>query len=272
MQSKTSERFMTQFGLTLLLSFVIGYSSLANSEIITPNQVNPQSAEAPLPPAYEIEVIIFENLEQKGWTEEYWPQIMDLPDTQDAFLILEEGLAPIHLKSIEKQMDSQASILNRKGMRVLYHEAWAQFTLHKQLAPKVLIEAANHYGASLLGTLQFYKNRFNHVAFDLLIERRIPEGVKEGFSENQGYEFNDIPEYWRFAFKDSRKIKQGELHYLDHPLMGILVKIEKFDGKVLMETQANTKLLAPDNMLINEPNDLSEIPLQTSAEFNLSNQ
>ena len=30
-------------------------------------------------------------------------------------------------------------------------------------------------------------------------------------------------------FNTSRRIKRGEIHYIDHPLAGVIIKIERFD-------------------------------------------
>ena len=47
------------------------------------------------------------------------------------------------------------------------------------------------------------------------------------FVQNQNITSRETPTHWRFHLKESRKIIPNELHYIDHPLFGALVKIQK---------------------------------------------
>lgn len=176
-------------------------------------------------PSYKIEVIVFENLNLKGWTEERWPDQIELPSTQNSTSIFSRNQKPLWINRRNQSLVGTEARLNKRGYRVIFHQAWSQLAYANKKAPTVLIENDQKRGSNLIGTVRLYKTRFAHVDFDLEFERRIPSKILEQFSQNQNLPTGEIPTHWRFNLKESRKIKPGELHYIDHPLFGVLVKI-----------------------------------------------
>lgn len=175
--------------------------------------------------SYAIEVIVFEHLALKGWTEEYWPEEIDRPNLQGSTSVFTRGAKPLWINKSGRSLGGSASKLNKQGYRVLFHQAWTQVAYADKKSPTVLIENDQKVGSNLVGTVRLYKTRFAHVDFDLEFERRIPVKVLEDFMKNQNLATTESPTHWRFHLKESRKIKPGELHYIDHPLFGVLVKI-----------------------------------------------
>ncbi|WP_051640697.1 CsiV family protein [Thiomicrorhabdus sp. Milos-T2] len=176
-------------------------------------------------PSYKIEVIVFENLNLKGWTEEHWPDQIELPSTENSTSIFTRNQKPLWINRRNQSLVGTEAKLNKRGYRVIFHQAWSQLAYANKKAPTVLIENDQKRGANLIGTVRLYKTRFAHVDFDLELERRIPSKILEKFAQNQGISAGEAPTHWRFNIKESRKIKPGELHYIDHPLFGVLVKI-----------------------------------------------
>jgi len=180
-------------------------------------------------PTYKIEVIVFENLNLKGWSEEYWPEDIELPVTQGSTSVLTRNQKPLWIGKRNSVLIGTARQLNKKGYRVIFHQAWSQVAYANKEAPTVLIENNQGVGSNLLGTVRLYKTRFAHVDIDLEFERRIPSKILEAFAQNQKLSSSELPTHWRFNLKESRKIKPGELHYIDHPLFGVLIKIHKYE-------------------------------------------
>lgn len=198
--------------LATLLSMTFSMTSQANTTEI---------------PTYKIEVIIFESLATKGWTEEYWSNEVDLPYTENAVSVFSTGKRPLFIESSDKEMVDKANTLNKRGYRVIFHQAWTQQAHPNKNIKPVLVEGSTKYGTNMLGTVRLYKTRYAHVNFDLNFDRRIPDSVKTLFADNQQIAIADLPEFWSFNLAESRKIKPGQLHYLDHPLFGALVRISK---------------------------------------------
>lgn len=212
---------ITSLFYLLLLAITLSAHPLKASAVDTPN--------------YTLEVIIFDTYALKSWTEEYWPENLEALNYQDnPFLTdLLSGHTvrdqanirnqPLELNSVAQKMTPA------KGYKILFHKAWSQDTGSDNQMPTLIIESAQ--GASqLAGTVKLYKSRFAHVDFDLRLERRIPERIKTEFLAQQKFNPQDIaPDSWTFQLKESRKIRPNQLHYIDHPLFGILVQL-RYNG------------------------------------------
>ncbi|GKT11625.1 MAG: hypothetical protein ISEC1_P0592 [Thiomicrorhabdus sp.] len=175
---------------------------------------------------YTIEVIIFENHALKGWTEELWPNEIELPSTEVAVDLALHGKHPLWIEPQNKNLTDVTDRM-RRDYKILFHKAWSQNAMLPDETPMVLIESQQSEYTNVTGTLKLYKTRFAHVQFDLEVEKRIPEKVREAFANNQQISLEYLPTHWRFNLQESRKIKPGQLHYIDHPLFGILVQIKK---------------------------------------------
>jgi len=188
-------------------------------------------------PNYTLEVIVFETYALKSWTEEYWPEELDALDYEST-LFLSDILAnknaktpenyqpqPIELKTVA------AKLSPKKGYKILFHKAWSQDTRSDSEMPTLMVESAKG-NSQLAGTIKLYKSRYAHVDFDLRLDRRIPGKIKPDFMLQQKFSPEEIqPENWVFQLKESRKIRPNQLHYIDHPLFGILVQL-RYNGSV----------------------------------------
>ena len=177
-------------------------------------------------PNYTVEVIVFENMATKGWTEERWPDEIELPNTDKSVPLSSPQKSRLYLKNRNVQLKNVAAKID-KNYRILFHQAWSQNAYGSKNTPSVLIEKDRAGSSNLLGTVQLYKTRFAHIQFDLEVEKRIPSKVKEAFAQHQQVDLEYLPSHWRFNLQESRKIKPGELHYIDHPLFGIVVQIRR---------------------------------------------
>lgn len=174
---------------------------------------------------YQVEVIIFETGALRGWTEEHWPLIETPLDISEGLLI----------KSLPKKnfmLNTEASKMTpKKGYRILLHKSMNLYAHSEKNAKLIQLEnfPTSIYQTKLLGKMRFYKSRYAHVDFNLQIEKKIPKKVKEAFATQQKLQLDTLPDDWRFELHESRKIRPSELHYIDHPLFGAIVKIKPLD-------------------------------------------
>ncbi|WP_127470856.1 CsiV family protein [Thiomicrorhabdus aquaedulcis] len=175
---------------------------------------------------YNIEVIVFENYTQKAWTEEVWPADVEQPSTQNSVSLSQIGSAPLGIGQAPKNLTQVVSKMSgSQGYKILFHQAWSQTAGNSSKSPSVIINAPAQTGSQLNGTVKLYKTRFAHVAVDLTLDKIIPTRIRDDFARHQKISANLLPTHWRFNLKDARKIKPGELHYIDHPQFGVLVQI-----------------------------------------------
>lgn len=213
-------RITSLFFLSLMTTLLSAYSFKASADD-TPN--------------YTLEVIIFDTYALKSWTEEYWPENLDPLNYQGNQFLSDflsgnyaRGKANIRNQPLELNSVSQ-KLTPAKGYKILFHKAWSQDTGSDKQMPTLIIESAQG-GSQLSGTVKLYKSRFAHVDFDLRLERRIPERIKTEFLAQQKFSPNEVaPDNWIFQLKESRKIRPNQLHYIDHPLFGIIVQL-RYNG------------------------------------------
>lgn len=194
-----------------------------------PHQVSAAKAE---PPKVQVEVIVFQSLALRGWTEEYWPDILELPNTENttqfnandhyARLLSEDQFT---LKNEVEKMTTD------KGYDVLAHFAWRQDALPKEQALPILVDQLVQQrrleSSILFGTIRMYQERFAHVEVNLELDRQIPKAVLERFTAHQQLDIDWLTEGWRFQINESRRVRYGEIHYLDHPIFGVLIKVDR---------------------------------------------
>ena len=101
-------------------------------------------------------------------------------------------------------------------------------------------------GSRIFGFFQLYKERFLHFNSNLYLseldpllsqEERLITG-KNVFDEEKEFDlFEEKNQKVLYEAKHSKKLRSGELHYMDHPKFGMLVKL----------TKAQKELSFPDN-------------------------
>ncbi len=207
--------------LNKLLTTLLIWSLCTIQAQAEPEQATEESASAN--PKYQVEMVIFETLALRGWTEEYWQPNPEMIDFDESEMPPEELLPEQFMLS-----EQVAKMTPEKGYRILKHSSWILEGKPEEEAVPLIIEVLpeESYQSRVEGTLTFYKSRFAHVQLHLELERKIPERLQAAFAQNQHTEEAFLPEFWRFELKESRKIKSGELHYFDHPIYGVLMQIQ----------------------------------------------
>lgn len=212
---------MKNFALLMcsLLSFTLPLSAPAQTE----------QKPAPL---VQIEVIIFQSLALRGWTEEFWPDSPELPNVDGAtFFNSKDNYAKrLPTESLTLHEDI-AKMTPEKGYEVLAHFGWQQPALPRDQALPILIDqtAQQHRldSSILYGSVRMYQERFAHIEVDLELDRTIPQAIRERFAEHQQEDVDWMTEGWRFPLKEARRVRFGQLHYLDHPIYGVLIKVDQ---------------------------------------------
>ncbi len=156
------------------------------------------------------------------------------------------------LNGISKRID------RAMDMRLLSHFAWRQpVTANPSQGQPVLIQAGKQFGLSfeVEGLMTLLKNRYLHIDTDFfystfkqaLINNEISWEI---FSENQsetdsfdtltvesdyakpfnllGQTQDNFQREITAAYKTVKRISENEIHYLDHPLFGFLIKVSPY--------------------------------------------
>ena len=206
---------------------------------------------------YTVELIVFQHLSNDGLYSERWPLEAGRPTIETAIqLTLAESEDPSAtetpsafqlLPRSEFQLTEAAGRLKRSGgYRPLLHVAWRQPGYTRSEAKKVHIHSdiPNRFRISneldlnpdhvIDGTVRLSRSRYLHLEADLLHERETPV---------------DSPtEVTTFRLQDSRRMRSREIHYIDHPLIGLLVLVTPYEP---IEEELDSEELSESSELSN---------------------
>ena len=129
-----------------------------------------------------------------------------------------------------------SKIARSRDFRVISTKSWFQNIKNKDEAELIFIDSGFFKGSRIFGFFQLYKERFLHFNSELYLaeldlfsslEERLIVG-KNVFNQEQELNiFEEKNQKILFEVKYSKKFRSGELHYVDHPKFGMLVKLTK---------------------------------------------
>ncbi len=216
---------------------------LAATAWLAPASVHPQdSAEAPW---FTVEVVVFAHNAGGGLTEEIWPATPGRPDLTNAVALTPDGTplldsAPGEPPSLlpagadGRQLGGIVRALKRSSAYdPLVHLAWRQAGLDRRRALPIQVRVGPPDEPPLLeGTLRVHLSRYLHLSADLVYARDVPpEGADEAaVAADQGAPLDGGASAPRrdtalFRLNQSRRMRSGEIHYVDHPVFGIIAEI-----------------------------------------------
>jgi hypothetical protein len=189
-------------------------------------------ANAQTEPTIQVEIIIFQSLALRGWTEEYWTDFDGITSTSNTARF---GGINGYAKLVEPDklnlLEEVSKMTTDRGYDVLAHIAWQQPLRANQLAIPILIDTSIQQRRAnvspILGKIRLYQERFIHAEVYMELDRQIPIRIRERFADHQQIPFEWLPDSWRFKIDESRRIRYGQIHYLDHPIFGVLIRIDR---------------------------------------------
>ena len=212
---------------------------------------------------YDVEVLLFENVKPNPTNTETWPSSLEFEVPENSLFIGSPYPGPIPaeynprftfkpIKASTYQLQKEAKILDEnENYRVLYHRSWRQPGMDRENAvsvkfqreiprvklpvsitednPSISTEQIDYNRIvnerlpdtnNLQGLIKITLSRFLHIQTDIQYTRHVVEDNQE----NPDASFAKIkPQV--YLLKQTRKMRSKELHYLDHPRLGLLVYI-----------------------------------------------
>ena len=169
-----------------------------------------------------------------------------LVDFLDQLARFEEHLAQLSYRWLDREyftLSSHAAALARRGgHQVILHGRWLQPVPNRAAPEPLLIQAGPRYGDAfgLEGTFDVTLGRYLHFRAHLLytepllgrrpLTRALPPpqaagGIRAPLAPPL-LSGEDLEPDGYMQLLESRRVRGGELHYLDHPKLGVLVRIE----------------------------------------------
>ena len=189
---------------------------------------------------YNVEIVIFEDSSDRYLNSEQWPVIHHpeqlsitetiTPDT-DVFPGLElnketkavpaehpENNSVIHIthNTTDALAEHVAKLERSSRYNVLLHQSWQQTGLSNEDAINIQINTIKENKSNVQGTLKLILGRYLHIHTDLLY-KRLKNNYRPVSPVLNSKAFDE------FEIKSQRRMRSKELHYIDHPLLGVLV-------------------------------------------------
>ena len=186
---------------------------------------------------FTVEVIVFDDLRNDGLDAEQWPADPGEPSLRDTVELTdwpagESGESAHAFRIVKRSEHTLDAVWNKlRGSahyRPFLHLGWRLPGLpHGAARP---VHVSPHLGRSspgtaepvgggppaVHGTVKVSLARYLQVEIDLVYQR--PANVDTAAS-------SPVPD--RFRIMAERRMRSGELHYLDHPLFGVLIQVTR---------------------------------------------
>jgi len=199
---------------------------------------------------YDVEVVVFANEDFEFNQSEVWVSQLETLDFTDAVTFThkeqEEGYAP-HPASMY-ELATARELLKKSGrFEIIKHIRWRQPGLGTESAKPVRIRGGTEFQLrrsvndtadtavtsqmthevdytvikkQLDGTVKIVLSRYLHVYVNLILRKPVVTEVTDAEQE-----IKHIATLQDFRLYTHRKMRSNELHYIDHPMLGILIQI-----------------------------------------------
>lgn len=181
---------------------------------------------------YQVEMVVFEHL-ATDTSGELW-ESGDALDYSNAIKLVTDPNGPNAFKMLPSSKHKLGGVnkvlkLSRE-YRPVYHVAWQQPELTASRAKKVHIKNPE---AKINGTVNLRGGHLLHLDLDIayfidLSTDTITSFTDENVSDEGEVEDEEIIMSGTYAqMKETRRIKLNELHYFDHPLFGVVMRVTR---------------------------------------------
>ena len=143
-----------------------------------------------------------------------------------------------------------SKIARSRDFRVISTKSWFQNIKNKDAAELIFIDSDFFKGTRIFGFFQLYKERFLHFNTKLYLseldplftqDERLMVG-KNVFNEEKELDiYEEKNQKVLYEVVHSKKFRSGELHYVDHPKFGMLIKLSKAQKKISSPDSGLTK-------------------------------
>ena len=182
---------------------------------------------------YDVEIIIFEDSHARYLTSETWNQKIKTTKQQSATTKKNKRNAA-DFKSIKPAiLKKQYNRINASSeYNVLFYGAWRQAGLDKSKAFEININKlkSRHTDRSkntLTGTFKLVLARYLHIYNQLKYQRKTTKttGSNENEKLTEVHNNDMLPHNGLYPLNSHVRMRSKELHYIDHPLVGMLIQI-----------------------------------------------
>ena len=174
---------------------------------------------------YKVELLVFENL-GPDYSGEVWDVQHEYPDLQRSVEIItaipgdEDGLIAFKgLNAAAKKLSGiYASLKSSSEYRPIMHTGWQQPAMNGNNARSVHIKLEDQFKTRLDGSVRIRSGHYLYIDIDLAYFHGLSAGSEaEKLNSNAAFTL----------MNETRKVKLNEIHYFDHPLFGLVMRVSR---------------------------------------------
>ncbi len=260
------------------------------------------------PPWYQVELFVFsqnqDNLMTESWDDQMQPQLSSKTISLYGERARKSGL--VLLNSSSRALPIAKSLMTRRGYQPLFHQVWQQPLLPKRQALPIHIrggEQLNDQTFELDGDITLDIARYLHLRTNLFYTLRKPTDwpTDTAATEDISTEANSDPEIvfqplptieqstepadatetpviskdptlLTVQMKQGRRMRRDQLHYLDHPLFGLFIKMTRIKGPTALlaepphtlEQSVSIEVISPAETTPTKPLLATPVPVSSN--------
>jgi hypothetical protein len=191
---------------------------------------------------YKVEVLVFETKDKAALTED-WTLEPGKPAIGEAVALVSDPASLFGKIPEQKLTLNDVKQKIQKNYHLVLHQGWRQTIADKATAPKVHVVGGKQYntdaGATqneVDGVIRLTSGTYLHVDADLLMHKPM-KILSETPANGTGIaKFAEVANrsHWQsdpnarlqsFRLKGSNRIRANEIHYLDHPMYGVIIMV-----------------------------------------------
>lgn len=194
---------------------------------------------------YDVELIIFTHNSTGAGSTEQWSDDPGSPDLEGALRLSSPAASQVETPIVAEEiglpttrytplpenawrLTNELRRLKKTHGRVmpLIHRAWRQQVRSRRNTPPLYLVSSDQIAsetAVIEGAVQVSVQRYLHLNFDLILReaRDISRAGDAGAYGQQSI-------YKNYRITNHRKMRSGELHFIDHPKVGVLILVSKY--------------------------------------------
>ncbi len=186
---------------------------------------------------YQVELIVFAR--NQAAPEEHWPTDIKLTYPENLLSLKSEASAYEEFSLLapnERLLNPHAATVSKGSYSLLYHQAWRQMIYGRKTHIAISGGKTFNTHQELEGSISLSVGQYLRIQTNLWLTQFVPAGsnvtetwpklppqpntVNNAGETNQDYLIKRI-----VKLNQERSMRSNEVHYIDHPLLGIIVKI-----------------------------------------------
>jgi len=191
---------------------------------------------------YQVELIVFAR--NQAAPEEHWPSDIKLAYPENLLRLNNDGSASEEfslLAANDRLLNPHAATVSKGGYSLLYHQAWRQMIYGRKT--NIAISGGKTFNGhqELEGSISLSVGQYLRIQSNLWLTQFVPASTQltapnltqswpelpaiPNTANNEGEKAQDYLIKRIVKLNQERSMRSNEIHYIDHPLLGVIVKI-----------------------------------------------